>query len=348
MRVVVHIGVHKTGTSALQYFLSTNRLLLRSRGIFYEPEPGQTNNTTLAIGMRKGNAAHHEWARIRFQTLLSAATAHGCDSLLMSSEEFTGERLDMDVMQALLTGHQVTVIAYMRSADELVTSAYNQSVREYSIRRTTPANADPFAYDATYSLPLEPWMKYLDPGSLILAPYDTPQLTGHTIFCDFLEMLGVNDKNHFDYTVPLHEANSSMSMPLIEHLRLFNRVPLSEATHLAIVAQLREIELNNKELCELATKSLLTANERRLLRQRTEANLSKFSPFFRPGFDDRFLRSETVPEVADKVWQSDPERDLSRVIFFQLLQNQQNQIAELAKRLEQLENSLPDRSLDTK
>jgi hypothetical protein len=339
----MHIGVHKTGTSALQYFLNANQLVLRKAGIFYQPS-GQhsTNHTGLAFAMRKGNTAQHQAARNTFNGLVRAARERGCNRLLLSSEGFTGQRMNMDIIRSLLEGHEATVIAYMRSADDLVASAFNQVVRDNALRWTRPINVEPFAYDPSYSLAFEPWMEFMAPDRLILAPYDVAQFYGRSILRDFLHMLGVKDVDEFDFGVPPAEANSGMAAPLIELLRLLNRIPLSGANHIALVAELRRLEMQNKDLCVRATKSLLTTAERRLLRLRTEANLEKFRPYFRAGFDDGFLRSDTVAELQpDQVRVQDPERELSSLVLFHLLEKQHTRVAELEKRLAELVKSHP-------
>jgi hypothetical protein len=185
-------------------------------------------------------------------------------------------------------------------------------------------------------------MDFMAPGALILAPYETAQFHGKTIFRDFLHMLGIKKADEFDFKVPRKETNRGMAAPLVEQLRLFNRLPLSKASHVALVAEMSKIEINNKALCLQATKSLLTTSERRLLRGRTEANLEKLRRYFRPGFDDSFLRSDTVSELLpDQIPVRDPERDLSLLVLFQLLQKQQAQVTELSKRLDELAKCNP-------
>ena len=58
-RLVIHIGMHKTGSTTIQRFLSRNRLVLRLAGVLY-PEScgadGRRTTTTAAHGVVRGAA----------------------------------------------------------------------------------------------------------------------------------------------------------------------------------------------------------------------------------------------------------------------------------------------------
>src|SRR5215469_8299606 len=81
MRLVFHIGLHKTGSTFLQGALHRNAPELRRRGVHYAPAGGLS--------------AHHDiaWAMLRgdFGPLTSALTdprIGGCDTVVLSSEDF--------------------------------------------------------------------------------------------------------------------------------------------------------------------------------------------------------------------------------------------------------------------
>ncbi len=55
MTLVIHAGIHRTGTTSLQRFLAENRAALAGRGVGY---PGEENNhQALAWALHRGQAA---------------------------------------------------------------------------------------------------------------------------------------------------------------------------------------------------------------------------------------------------------------------------------------------------
>jgi hypothetical protein len=81
MRLIFHIGLHKTGSTFLQGALHRNAAELHRRGVHYAPAGGHT--------------AHHDiaWAMLRgdFRPLTTAITdprIGACDTVVLSSEDF--------------------------------------------------------------------------------------------------------------------------------------------------------------------------------------------------------------------------------------------------------------------
>jgi hypothetical protein len=81
MRLIFHIGLHKTGSTFLQGVLHRNALELHRRGVHYAPS--------------RGHAAHHDiaWAMLRgdfrpLTTAITDASIGGCETVVLSSEDF--------------------------------------------------------------------------------------------------------------------------------------------------------------------------------------------------------------------------------------------------------------------
>ena len=121
-----------------------------------------------------------------------------------------------------LEGHDIKVIAYIRSPDGIVLSAYNQDVREDRVRRKESLETTDIGYDPTYRNALDRWLSIFDPARLVLAPYDRKQWTSGSILADFLHMVGA-DASSFDTEVPSTKANVSLPFALTEALRLVNK-----------------------------------------------------------------------------------------------------------------------------
>ncbi|WP_157944598.1 hypothetical protein [Mangrovicella endophytica] len=278
MKLVIHIGIHKTGTSALQGFLHTNRERLRDRGIWYEPPEGHKNHTLRVFEFRPGET----YSPDAFRARLNVAADEGCPVYLMSSEVFVQRPFDIEAFAHSIDGFETEVIAYLRAPDDFVVSAYNQTVRGKNAR-TIPLR-DKIGPDPTYRRQLSNWMR--SQWELTLAPYDRKQWPNGSIFLDFLSMLHVLPDG-LDIEPRQDDENRSLPAPLIEVLRAANIVGIAGEQRVSLIRELRELGRSRPDLYPEA--ELLTAAERRAYRAIFAEHVEAYRPFYRPGFDETFL-----------------------------------------------------------
>jgi len=139
MKLLLHIGMHKTGTSALQAFLRGQAPALTAQGVLY-PRHGQHHD-----------GAHHQlWHALAdrsdtqaFREAIEAeAASHDrpIDTLLLSSEML--EKLCLEPtrranIEAFIRGFDaVRVIYVLRNQAEVVQSIYKQWIMDDAIRLT--------------------------------------------------------------------------------------------------------------------------------------------------------------------------------------------------------------------
>lgn len=138
-RVVIHIGLDKTGTSAIQSFFLKNRQSLLDSGVDY----------TLIGLHRPGNGHHilsHKWGGwLDISKLdvdpevawadLARACARSDKTIVISSERFTGVSAHRNFDEHLqfiaekLKDSHVTIVGYVRRQDALAESYFKQGVR---------------------------------------------------------------------------------------------------------------------------------------------------------------------------------------------------------------------------
>src|SRR5690554_6929538 len=129
MRVCIHIGAPKTGSSAIQYFLQNNRSKLEKYGYFYPEHRTDKNDVSgghaelgsavIAGDMEKASALIEGW--------LEEAKARKL-TLLVSSEALYGRIAEV---RELFSGHDVQVLAYFRHPVEALVSNHNQSIKRH-------------------------------------------------------------------------------------------------------------------------------------------------------------------------------------------------------------------------
>jgi hypothetical protein len=282
----IHIGAHKTGTSAIQRFLSTNREILKGNGYLY---PGH-------------DIAHHDMAE-EFRTLSlpqiinnpKRATHTYFDEIdnsnlnkfIVSSEVFerSGHFVD-HLKNFLMNKYQVKIIFYIRRQDDKIESIYNASVKNPQARSDIPfsefiSNQSEISQHGRFCLSrcckkfgeldyysvLHPWSQAFGKENIIVRCYEKEQLP-KDIFHDFLGTVGLNLDTR--YRIPEEKVNMSLNWDLIDIIRICNtRFRDDLRFHQFLVNSLAEINRDYKE----EKQRLLPPRQRRdIITQYEESN----------------------------------------------------------------------------
>jgi len=131
MRLIIHIGTPKAGSSSLQVALDANRELLAERGILYPAIGRAAHHTDLAVGLHDANAirgidvrryGNDPRAVVRrteaaWQSIEDQVRRYAPETLILSAENFMSID-DFDTLRKWLTrilpGAETTSVAYLR------------------------------------------------------------------------------------------------------------------------------------------------------------------------------------------------------------------------------------------
>jgi len=215
----LHIGLGKTGSSALQSWLSLNSSELLRQGYCYtdlvpEAKLGNAssgNGYVLYVALRKGDDAEAE------RLITESYFAAGCDNAIVSCEQLQGlSRARLQVLQEILARHdiQVTVIAYVRSLYEHLYSTYAQEVKRGTTSHafgSAPEDLDTYKYVVFL-------MRYAQHfrNRFLLLNYNDPACD---VFTSFTAAVGVDTAG--TYRLPA-TVNRSLTVGEIEALRQIN------------------------------------------------------------------------------------------------------------------------------
>jgi hypothetical protein len=285
MRLILHIGYYKTGSTALQNQLEFHAdELARSSGVLYpksaRPARGQLNHSAVAL-QAIYDAGHNipPWysRTQRFQqyaagtagpaadALVAEIQAANADTVIVSSEEFTrfATCVEPSVPQRLierLAPESTTVVCYVRRPDLYLDAWYNQLIKIGArIRRlsdmvgrfytTVHTNFD---WVASY------WRDVIGDGELILRNYD--RLIDGNIVSDFADAIKVD----------VHEAAPARNDPnvridnnFIEYVRRL--MWLHEGAFPSGLVELLDRVANDPELPARGRVSVLDAPARESL-----------------------------------------------------------------------------------
>lgn len=275
MKVVyLHIGTHKTGTTAIQKTLYAARSELLKQGYFYPIRHFRW-------------AAHHELAwslgvdnslrdlgldqAALWRDTLNGFDASGVSRMILSSEDFLFlEQLEqLEQLRSHLRDYRVEVIVYLRRQDRALVSTYNQHVYMKDIRFADDIFQfyayHNFAEILRYDLFLRKWEEIFGIDALSVRLYDR---TCPDVVSDFLSGLGIDLGSSFNPPTK-QDSNASFSLEKVEFLRHLNRHPLDPSVHERVVELLRGIRLDRERpLGDL----LSTAYRKRILSAFLESN----------------------------------------------------------------------------
>ena len=221
--VVVHGGMHKTGSSALQNTLADHRDTLREAGWLY-PDAGLVlkdetgrRHRALMVELRKGQPGSVGAALTREL----AAWPH---RVIVSHENFYSPQIDPRLLVEAMGGRPVVMLAYVRHPVDYLESCWREWVRRWRCvdapRDFYQSRRDYFELEALS----ERWRAALGEGQLVLRPYDRRLLPGGSVVEDFVALLGLeglglvasattNDSLTADQALVYREANRLRARP---------------------------------------------------------------------------------------------------------------------------------------
>lgn len=141
MRVVIHVGASKTGSTALQRSLDRARDALRLEGVLYSATgtvswahhliAAALHDTAWQLHTDALPGDHAAYATDALNSILREARQEGCHTVLLSSEYFwsTSNYAALRTLRAATAGCEVTVVAFVREIDPWLASTYLQAVK---------------------------------------------------------------------------------------------------------------------------------------------------------------------------------------------------------------------------
>lgn len=219
-RVVIHVGPGKTGSSALQQWLTTHRDDLEASGVLYPAHDLDRNgvssgNREALLDMVEVDGKHrHHVSAAKAAALRDGLRASRCHTLLLSSEFFYP--LLTDIEREL---PEAEFVVYVRDPVELLESNYNQSVKRHD---ETKAFVAPAAFRPGIFVQLERLLKADRAPRLVVRPYGDGLFTGGDIVGDLLSVL----RAPRDAAALPRRVNASYTLDALEFKRHANHFEL--------------------------------------------------------------------------------------------------------------------------
>jgi hypothetical protein len=206
MRVLLHIGTDKTGSTAIQQHLYLNRRWLEEQGV-YLPREGLGSNNGYAALFETENSE----GLARLSTELAAAERLGFRQAVVSWEglsTFGSGRIKR--LRDAFAGQELSLLVYLREQADILQSGYLQQVK-FLIHllplsafesprgpgqriRSWRARTDP---SRDYFRLLERWRRALAPADMSVRIFDSALLHKGDVIDDFLLQLAIQPDANF-------------------------------------------------------------------------------------------------------------------------------------------------------
>ena len=265
----LHIGMHKTGTSALQRFFCINADAMRRFGHLY-PMAGRSGRVEghhlLAHGIEHTHISLSSW-----DELYREADESECENLIVSSEDFEFRRDrryrdKVEITREKCDSFATRIVVYLRRQDQFVQSAYLQNLRTSrytgSLQNLIETNRSKFDY---YEF-LAPWRECFGPQNIVVRIYEEARTPGG-IFLDFTDTVGL--PREYDWLVPEGRINPAVPSSRAGILRVLNMLPITDAIRRRLIWRLSRHGDSDRSV---SSHDMLSASDRTTLLQKYESS----------------------------------------------------------------------------
>jgi hypothetical protein len=271
----LHIGIQKTGSSAIQNVCMANQERLKRAGILFPsagfkwgPQRGPTATAghlrLLRFMKRPDRLRRYREAR----ALLDEIEAAQCDTIVISSEVFSApgkHKLVAGLEWFMTHGFDAKIVAYLRRQDVWLDSFYRQLLkRDGWIQGETRSIEEFWRSEGRdwldYRSRLRPWVDAVGPENATIRSYGDAQDRGGVVR-DFLAAVGA-DASYVDMSRAGETYNPSVPASAADFLRALNAVGDSGFARKApLLEAIRETTLFNRSRGSLVSRALWTELE---------------------------------------------------------------------------------------
>ena len=248
MKVILHIGVEKTGTTSIQNFLAINFAALRSHNIFFYggrllPNKRQSTELVLASVEKPGSnfaklrntgiSDFRKRVRSEIKSVIDFAEKNGVTQLLFSSEHMSSRMRaieEVEVLRSLFPKNlSFEIVVYCRRQDELYLGTLAEGIKAGTVIQE-PLDKEIQLGDGFYSRNyydynklLSMWSEIFGKQNIKVYTFEKSRLKSKDVVADFLsKALLIEDLSN--WRIPEnHYSNRRLSAEFLYFLSNFNR-----------------------------------------------------------------------------------------------------------------------------
>lgn len=298
----LHIGMGKTGTTALQNFFWVNRRQLRRTGISY-PKYGMVAHAHHLLSPYVPPDLRDKWDFMSVAEWAPKLQKVGTDTILLSSELIAWASPEdvLDFCRNVSRVFDLRVVIYLRRQDDMIMANYNQLVKGGSQENELEEVIEKDIAQFDYLRIIEPWATSVGRDNIVVRPYEKQQFYAGDICRDFMyHVFGVDTGSEF--SLPQGDPNPRFSPAALEYKRQLNRFiqnPVKSARFNKVLLRY-SADSDPSAGQSPGSSSLLSPSERRRILERSRpVNRAIARDYLQR--DDGLLFDESIPE-GDASW----------------------------------------------
>jgi hypothetical protein len=237
VKLILHIGTHKTGTSSLQECLSRSERALADHGVYYLRLPRSTHGNGLAKLIAKGREAE---VRAILNEHFNKAHGVGAKTLLVSAESFyamtmffhklNGRDCDywksegqaIELLCCTLSAHSTKqLVVFLRRQDRFLESIYRELVKAKETSVSINEFGIFFKEALDYWRHLQVWSSFF-PDCCIFTYEEAATNTTDFFLRRVLNISELSQFGNLNYRL-----NTRLGRDVIEYKRMLNSMPMS-------------------------------------------------------------------------------------------------------------------------
>lgn len=337
LKLYVHIGQPKTGSSAIQAFLNYNReKLAKEYGIlypnFHQPNFGEGfyhNHGEMFVKLH--SVDEYQKFTECFIECQQYCHEHDINSVIISWEGFKNELWPGFISLIEKTWNtEVIIILYLRRQDLLYESSWKQWGHKYPEFKTIQDYIA--AEDKNHLQHLKNWFKYFTPKQFIVRTFEKSCI-GDDVVTDFLKIIGIKHKAGFIEPPDNNlNVNEGLKPEIVEILRLCNN--LIEGTDDNKLLDMMSASLSDKfkKQNPFTSYGFLTLEERKKVLVKYEASNREVAKiFFGESRENLFLEPLEISD-DDPDYFTGLTLENTVPVFMELMLYQADQIRSLIKK----------------
>lgn len=237
MRLTIHIGTEKTGTTTIQRFLYLNRAALAERGILVPVSPGKVNQRKLPVIAYNANRADEF---IRQEQLMnpadrSAAVARWWEEFCKEVGQFTGDRVLVssehfqsrlrtpeevvrlrDLLRSMFD--DIDVVLYLREPMKCAVSLFSTAVRSGADMREVPQPDNEYFHNImNHRQTIETWSSIFGANKLRIRLFEKSCFYKGNLLHDFVQVAGMPELD-YDFPPPQNESLSDLGISILSRI----------------------------------------------------------------------------------------------------------------------------------
>jgi hypothetical protein len=244
MKLFLHIGCHKTGTTSIQHTLAANEPALKEQGLvfFYETPVGEKPLPDLHswLDFVEPNRVVARGFYLREPQLLAEKLARLKSNVIISSENFSFffEQKNIETIYRHLAPvfQEIKIICYLRRQDRHIISHHQEGSKifreaEYDLfghsTKAIPNYIAAHRLYLDYAKRLSMWARVFGWDNMIIRQFDRKLLKNGDAASDFFELIGVDGYRK------INERNISLGLREAKYGHLINGTWLRNKQYLA-------------------------------------------------------------------------------------------------------------------